>query len=272
MKHLIDTIKNNYKLSSRCGLREVLFVYLIHAGIKVPGLPESRGGIIALHQMRSIEKETIEAIKNEIKCHFVDKLDLSWIKKNERQLKWLSIRIDDSFPSNNLPTIDDIHERDRIIAQIDICNIDIREKQIRLDKLRQEWKEELRNDTIFDSIKGEGERKKCEYISSWIKKNIPEEKFEGNLKNHHEVIIFFTQKKIRFSIRKKCITATRNWFNQKKSRDSNPDTIQFNVKISRTTKKHIEKICIEKKIDQASLIEELIQNEWIKICKNPIIE
>ena len=270
MEYLVDTIKNNYKLSSRCGLREALFIYLTHANLKVPDLPEPRGSILALHQIKSIEKETIEAIKNEIKCHFVDKLDLSWIRKNQRQLKWLSIRIDDSFPSNSLPTIDDIHERDRMIAKIDICDIAIREKQIRLDKLRQEWKEELRNDAIFDSIKGEDERKKCEYISSWIKKNIPEEKLEENLKNYREVIIFFTQKEIRYPIRKKCITATRNWFNQKKSRDSNPDTIQFNVKISRTTKQHIEKICIERKKDQASLIEELIQNEWIKICKNPI--
>jgi hypothetical protein len=153
----------------------------------------AKGGIITLHQIRFIEPETIEAIKSEIKCRFVDKLDLSWIKKNERQLKWLSTRIDDSFPSSNLPTIDDIHERDRIIAKIDICNITIREKQIKLDKLKQEWKEELRNDTIFDNIKGKVKAKNVNTFHPGLEKHT-RSKVRRNLKKHQSSKFLHTTK------------------------------------------------------------------------------
>lgn len=207
-------------------------------------------------------KENRQAIRQAMASMLVPARELRWITEDQRQLNWLSLRIKNHFQTSKLNIPEVIKGKYLIFARIDICNIPINMKLENLNWLKIQWENTLKEDKIFNRIKNNDEKNKCQLTTEWLNNNFPESLQGKKLENINDVIMHFDEKNFTKEIKKKCVQSIMNRYNKTQSRLNNANTKQCNISISSESKMKLEIMAENDKTSQADLINRLIEKEW----------
>ena len=255
-------LRKAYRLPANIGQRAENFVLLYITASPI-------GAFFAEHILRGRDgqpiaqsKENQQEIRRAMASMLVPARETRWIKEDQRQLNWISQRIGNYFPTDKLNIQKEIKGKNLIFAQIDICNIPIETKQQNLHWLKIQWENTLKEDKIFNRIKGNDEGIKIQFITDWANKNFPASMQGKSLKNTNDVIMLFDGKEFNKADKVKCLQSIMNRYNKQKSRKNNDDTKQCNISLSSESKMKLKSMTENDHSSQAELIERLIEKEW----------
>lgn len=205
----------------------------------------------------------IERIPREKIRHLVPDEQLAWITKDERQNQWLLSIIDDLTGKNFPRGFAHLTGRSRIIAMLDVWEVDIEVKAQEIDHLHERWRRHIARDSQFEwfADKKEG-KKRCICAWEWIEKNHLG-LFSRNLpiSNYSELLIFFDQAKLGPHEQKAMIQEIKKRWSRQQFDERNSDKKQINVMISKEVISLLDDLAKRHDLKRAKVLETLIRME-----------
>jgi hypothetical protein len=264
-----EYIKATWGLSANAGQRVINFISVYWSinpmqSFVAEERPPSRNGL-----PMPLPKEQQQQMRQLISSMLVPARELSWIKKDARQLNWIAFRINGLFPIKQFGTIEKIIGKDKIIAQIDACSL---EKEIKIKNLKvmhDAWKNTQAEDKIMNRLKGNDEKLKCQLVMEWIKKKKPNLLPNKALNNANDVILHFDRIEFVEIDKKSCMNSIMGAYNKKVSRSKKQGEKQCCISLPLKTLDQLNRMVENEKSSQAELIKNLIEKEWVVRSRRP---
>jgi hypothetical protein len=205
---------------------------------------------------------------------------LSWISNNERQCHWLHPRIND-LTGRILPRgLVHLTEQSRLIAMLDLWDIDIEAKAREIEELRDQWIRHTAQDSQFEWFTDKKDGiKRCICAWEWIQNNhLLSSSRQPPISNYKELLMFFDQAELGDNEQKAMIQQIMRRWNRQQLDVRNPDKKQFNVMLPITVIDQIDELANKYDLKRAKVVEILIQlesensiliPEWLKAQRNP---
>jgi hypothetical protein len=192
---------------------------------------------------------------------------LKWIKGGERQHAWLLNRLEmliDSWPTPSLARgLVHLTEKNYLIAMLDIWDIDIAKKAVKVEQLRQEWMRHKANDSEFawfDDEKTSAQRCQCAW--EWLVKNhTPLETNQLPISSYEDLLIFFDKENLAPYMQKTIIQQIKRKWSRKQFDERSSDKKQLNVMLSKSVIKQLDQLATKHELKRAQVIELLITKE-----------
>lgn len=261
MKFLSEKIKTIYQLPGRIGPREAIFIQTRWLNTASDGKPQP--GFITDLPPRSAEER--QQVITGLKQLLVPKAKLAWITTESRQLLLLSRLIDNYFPQRTHPLPGGLNARDKLVAQIDTCQIPINLKSKRLEEMRKHYAYLKMEDTIFDKIKGKNGKLMCLHITEWLMKRC-HIKFDKPLTTRKEVLQAFDSLGLIRKDKIFCMKSITNRQAQQRFKDAKlkENKKQLNVYLPSETINQLKRLASEEGVSQGDYLKLLIENEQNK--------
>lgn len=188
---------------------------------------------------------------------------LEWIAEDERQYWWL-LREIEQMTDLRLPR-DLVHltGRDRLIAMIDLWDVDLAEKASEVELLHRVWLRHKAKDSEFEwfADKKEGE-KRCACAWEWLKKKyLPPISRQAPISNHQELLMFFDQEDIGRNERTAMIREIKRRWSRKQFDERAADKKQVNVMLSKAVIAQLDALAEKHGLKRAQVIESLVRME-----------
>ncbi len=188
---------------------------------------------------------------------------LAWITSSQRQLQWLTPRIDD-LTDRILPNgLVHLHGRDRLVATLDIWQVDLEEKQRTVERLHDRWRRHIAMDSQLEwfNDKKDG-TKRCACAWEWLqKKYLRPYSRQIPISNHQELQMFFDQEDIGPNERIAIIQGIRQLWSKKQFNARSSDKKQVNVLLSKAVIAQLDALAETHGMKRAQIIEHLVRME-----------
>lgn len=188
---------------------------------------------------------------------------LKWITEDERQYRWL-LREIEQMTGLRLPRgLVHLTGRDRLIAMIDLWNVDLAEKASEVELLHRDWLRHKAKDSEFEwfADKKDGE-KRCACAWEWLqKKYLKSFSRQPPISNHQELLMFFDQEDIGRNERAAMIREIKRRWSRKQFDERAADKKQVNVMLSKTVIAQLDALAETHGLKRAQVIEHLVRME-----------
>lgn len=188
---------------------------------------------------------------------------MRWITNHPRQIQWLTAKTDD-ITNKILPRgLPHLQGRDRIIATLDIWQVELYEKQREVKNLNELWRRHIAKDSQLDWFddKEEG-TKRCLCAWEWIqKKYLTQFSIQPPIGNYQELLIFFDKEDFKPLERTIIIQSIKQLWYKKQFNERSSEKKQVNVLLSKATISQLDLLAKKHDLKRAQIIETLIKNE-----------
>lgn len=188
---------------------------------------------------------------------------LEWIAEDERQYRWL-LREIGQMTDLRLPRgLVHLTGRDRLIAMIDLWDVDLAEKASETELLQRDWLRHKAKDSEFEwfADKRDGE-KRCACAWEWLeKKYLSPLSRQAPISNHQELLMFFDQEDIGRNERTAMIREIKRRWSRKQFDERAADKKQVNVILSKIVIAQLDALAEAHGLKRAQIIENLVRME-----------
>lgn len=188
---------------------------------------------------------------------------LEWITEDERQYRWL-LREIEQMTGLRLPRgLVHLTGRDRLIAMIDLWDVDLAEKASEVELLHRAWLRHKAKDSEFEwfADNKDGE-KRCACAWEWLQKNyLTPFSRQPPISNHQELLMFFDQEDIGRNERTAMIREIKRRWSRKQFDERTADKKQVNVMLSKTVIAQLDALAKAHGMKRAQVIENLVRME-----------
>lgn len=188
---------------------------------------------------------------------------LEWIAENERQYRWLLREIEQMTDLRLHRDLVHLTGRDRLIAMIDLWDVDLAEKASETERLHRDWLRHKAKDSEFEwfADKKDGQ-KRCVCAWEWLeKKYLSPLSRQAPISNHQELLMFFDQENIGRSERTAMIREIKRRWSRKQFDERAADKKQVNVMLSKTVIAQLDALAETHGLKRAQIIESLVTIE-----------
>lgn len=196
-------------------------------------------------------------------CYLLPEELLSWITSSQRQLQWLTPKVD-NLTDRILPRgLVHLQGRDRLIAALDIWQVDLEEKQRKVERLHDHWRRHIAMDSQLEwfSDKKEG-TKRCLCAWEWLqKKYLRPFSRQTPISNYQELLTFFDQEDMGPNERIAIIKGIKQQWSKKQFNDRSTDKKQVNVLLSKAVIVQLDALAEAHGLKRAQIIENLVRME-----------
>lgn len=188
---------------------------------------------------------------------------LKWITDNSRQIQWLTGRVDkltDRILPRGLPHL---QGRDRLVAAIDIWQVDLEVKQQDVDRLHHQWRRHKALDSQLEWFADQKEgTKRCLCAWEWLQKNyLTQYSRQIPISDHQELLMFFDQEDMGSNERAAIIERIRRLWSKKQFNERSTDKKQVNVMLSKAVIAQLDALAEKHGLKRAQVIESLVRME-----------
>lgn len=188
---------------------------------------------------------------------------LAWIENSKRETIWLTREVE-HLSGLILPfTLTHLTGKDRLIALIDIWNIDIAEKERELENIYYYWKKHQARDVELEwfSDKKEG-MKRCTCAWEWLEKNyLSMSRLQRPISNYQELLIFFDGINTGPYERKAMVRDIKKRWHKKNFDERAADKKQVNLLLSKETIDQLDSPSQKHGLKRAQIVEALVAME-----------
>ena len=188
---------------------------------------------------------------------------LEWITEDERQYRWL-LREIEQMTGLRLPRgLVHLTGRDRLIAMIDLWDVDLAEKASEVELPHRAWLRHKAKDSEFEwfADNKDGE-KRCACAWEWLQKNyLTPFSRQPPISNHQELLMFFDQEDIGRNERTAMIREIKRRWSRKQFDERAADKKQVNVMLSKTVIAQLDALAEAHGLKRAQVIENLVRME-----------
>ncbi|CAI8852368.1 hypothetical protein [Pseudomonas zeae] len=192
---------------------------------------------------------------------------LKWIDGGERQHQWLLSRVETLTapgPLRGLPRgLVHLIGRNRLIAMLDLWNVDIADKAEEIERLRQKWLRHKAGDSAFVWFedKKAGARR-CECAWEWLTRNHQAiSRRQLPISNYQELLIYFDRAKLERNELKAIIQRIKQRWSRQQFDERTADKKQVNVMLSTNVITLLDELAKKHDLKRAQMIELLITME-----------
>ncbi|MDG4128059.1 hypothetical protein [Pseudomonas aeruginosa] len=188
---------------------------------------------------------------------------LDWIEEDERQHRWLIREIERMTDLRLSRGLVHLTGRDRLIAMIDLWDVDLAEKASEVELLHRDWRRHKAKDSDFEwfADKRDGE-KRCACAWEWLqRKYLTSFSRQAPISNHQELLMFFDQEDIGRNERTAIIREIKRRWSRKQFDERAADKKQVNVMLSRTVIAQLDALAETHGLKRAQVIESLVRME-----------
>lgn len=195
--------------------------------------------------------------------HLLPDSSLHWIGDSERQYRWLLREIELMTGHHLTRGLVHLTGRDRLIAMIDLWDMDLAKKATKVERLRQDWLRHKANDSAFEwfADKKDG-TKRCLCAWEWLeKKYLSRFSRQTPISNYQELLMFFDEENFGPTELAAMISKIKNRWNRKQFDERAADKKQVNVMLSKTVIAQLDALANKHGLKRAQIIEQLIAGE-----------
>lgn len=188
---------------------------------------------------------------------------LEWITEDERQYRWLFREIEQMTDLRLPRGLVHLTGRDRLIAMIDLWDVDLAEKASEVELLHRDWLRHKAKDSEFEwfSDRKEG-AKRCICAWEWLQKNhLSPLSRQTPISNYQELLMFFDQEGLGRNERKAMIREIKRRWSRKQFDVRTADKRQVNVMLSKSVIAQLDALAEAHGLKRAQIIENLVRKE-----------
>ena len=190
---------------------------------------------------------------------------LKWIEGGERQYQWLFSRIE-SITALGLPQrLVHLFGRNRLIAMLDLWDVDIAKKADEIDLLRADWLRHKARDGDFEWFEDKKEGpQRCKSAWDWLQKNqFPLLSLRHPISNHQELLMFFDQADYSAIEQRAILKDIKQRWSRKQhgERTAAAGKKQVNVELSKSVISLLDKLAKKHELKRPQVLELLITME-----------
>ena len=188
---------------------------------------------------------------------------LAWITSSQRQLQWLTPKIDD-LTDRILPRgLVHLQGRDRLVATLDIWQVDLEMKHRAVERLHDHWRRHKAMDNQLEWFSDPKEStKRCLCAWEWLqKKYLRPFSRQIPISNYQELLTFFDQEDMGSNERIAIIKGIRQLWSKKQFNERSADKKQVNVMLSKTVIAQLDALAETHGLKRAQVIESLVRME-----------
>ena len=188
----LKTVLPNWLLNDR----EVAWLWNFLATEEEADIDDSElNGMLMRNQIADVLKDSHSLrlrTETQKSLRLLPKQAFNWIKKDERQIRWLTDAAMRKAGFLNFPGPSGMTGSARFIFVIDAWDAEISTKDRALRDLERNWNEHLQSDRVFMWFKQENELQKCLMAWDWLENNKPRlTRGMKPLANHDELLVLF---------------------------------------------------------------------------------
>lgn len=188
---------------------------------------------------------------------------LDWIEEDERQHRWLIREIEQMTDLRLHRGLVHLTGRDRLIAMVDLWDVDIAEKASQVDDLHRDWRRHKAKDIEFEWFADKKEsEKRCVCAWEWLeKKHLSPLSRQAPISNHQELLMFFDQADVGRYERAAMIREIKKRWSRKQFDERAADKKQVNVMLSKAVIAQLDALAETRGVKRAQIIENLVKME-----------
>jgi hypothetical protein len=214
---------------------------------------------------RALEQKVslIRSIPSERSRFLLPDSYMNWIGYGERQYLWLRSKIRRMTGNKLSHHLVHLIDRDRLIAMIDIWNVDLTKKADEIEELRDDWLRHISKDSEFEWFADKKEStKRCVCAWEWLERNyLRPRSLQTPISNYQELLIFFDHEDISRSERAVMIREIKRRWNRKQFDERTADKKQVNVMLSKSVITQLDELAKKHGLKRAQIIERLVKME-----------
>lgn len=188
---------------------------------------------------------------------------LAWITASQRQLQWLTPRID-TLTDRILPRcLVHLQGRDRLVAALDIWKIDLEKKQRAVERLHDQWRRHKAMDSQLEWFSDQKEgTKRCLCAWEWLQKNyLKPFSRQIPISNYQELLMFFDHEDMGSNERVAIIQRIRKLWSKRQFNERSADKKQVNVMLPKAVISQLDALAEKHGLKRAQVIESLVRME-----------
>lgn len=190
---------------------------------------------------------------------------LKWVAGDERQYQWLIGRVK-SVTASNLPRgLVHLRGRNRLIAMLDIWDVEIAKKADEIEYLRKQWLRHRAKDGDFEWFEDKKDgSQRCKCAWEWLQKNrLPHLSQHPPISNYQELLIFFDQADYGPTDQKAIIKEIKQRWSRKQhgERTVAAGKKQVNVELSKSVISLLDELAKKHELKRPQVLELLIKME-----------
>lgn len=186
---------------------------------------------------------------------------MAWITDDKRQIQWLTPKTN-NLTNQVLPRgLVHLQGRDRLIAALDIWQVDLEEKGLAVERLHDQWRRHIAKDSQFEwfTDKKEG-TKRCICAWEWIQKNpLDSVRRPSPIGNYNELLMYFDQAELDRHGQKAVIQEIKKRWSRQQFSERNADKRQVNAMLPHDLINQIDELAQKHGLKQREVIEALLR-------------
>lgn len=195
--------------------------------------------------------------------HLLPDHTLSWITKEDRQLKWLHFELSQQYGSTLVEPPPQLSGRQRLIASIDNWEISPTDKQQTLALIEARWKalRRLEHD-VFAWFNEKDQATRCAVAWEWLCTHRLYSTFaKAPFGNYADLISFFDQTKWSDEDKTLCVIKIRRRWSQRTYREKLQHKKQYNFVLSDDANQKLNQLAAKHNLKRNQILEILVQAE-----------
>lgn len=250
-QRVIDTRLNNW-----------LWLYLRQNGLILSADSFGAENVRAYLSSRVTEVEVHRLIGRISQQYLLPQETFKWIMEDERQINWLDSYAFRVLKVNLYPCPPGLFGRNLIIAKIDLSDQELGVKSGTVDRMRMDWNEYLKSDTIFEWFKEGEEVLRCELAWSWLVENKGEKTYgRAPISNYTDLLMFFDWLTENVAEKNLIVSAIKKRWSQKEYRKKMVGKKQYNFVLSDQAIMKLDRLAAQHEVSRPQILEALIHFE-----------
>lgn len=194
--------------------------------------------------------------------YLLPKESFKWIGEDERQISWLMLYVQEKLKIGIAPCPPNLFGRNFIIACLDLCEQSLEVKSSVVNRMRIDWNEYIKSDTIFKWFKEKDERSRCEVAWDWLVENRGWKTYgRAPIASYRELLVFFDQLGDSVAEKKLDVAAIKKRWSQKEYRKNIVGKKQYNFVLSDESIAKLDKLAAKSNLSRPQILEALIHFE-----------
>jgi hypothetical protein len=197
---------------------------------------------------------------------FVLESSLEWIINEERQNKWIINYIEKAynFAIYGMPRL---QCRDLTVATIDMLRIKLDEKDDFVKEMKNSWRYQIQEDSLFDWFKKEDQDVRYETAYQFTIKNrhsISNYRRPSSFSSHNELLMFIDDVGMSVNEKKYWLDGVKKKYSQQNFRKNSIGKKQYNFILAESTISMLDELSAQYSLSRAEIIDLLIRMEATK--------
>lgn len=191
-----------------------------------------------------------------------DKLQHDWITNQVRNRDWRNNRLIPQTENKSVAAPENLNDRDRVVAMIDIWSLNLVEKNNEINKIKNIWIQHKQKHHIHDWFAGIDETQKL--ILAW---NLTSKKYPSltdtslPFKSHQELLVFFDNSGLHEAEKILLIDSIKKRWSQNQYRENMKGKKQYNFILSEKTITRLDKLADKFDLRRVEVIDILLRME-----------